>query len=316
MCITDKSQTPSLDSLTGAFDLSTPGAIRGHAYHPDALTVGTTPYIKVGSDVKAFEGVSTELTVSDYSADGESSAQQRFYWKNVGSGSPNWLAIASGAGVAVAKPDMTAASSITVKDSKDTALVYKGTSASAAVTAGIAALYWEFRQWQLNDRKVEGGQVSSEDIRSIMRASVIDGGTAGWDRQFGQGVLDAPKALEIPLPTIATTLSVAPEDADSVSVSWIVDYLADNNAATSTLNCSQNGTSLVTNQTDAGSGSVIVNAGDTSPVECTLSTAFTAGGVSYSNSTTPLTGSATPEALNTACQFGCSILRRNQNKRG
>ena len=180
---------------------------------------------------------------------------------------------------------------------------FHGTSASAAVTAGIAALYWEFRQWQLNDRKVEGGEVSSEDIRSIMRATVIDGGTAGWDRQFGQGVLDAPKALKIPLPTIATTLSVVPEDADSVSVSWLIDYLAEGTVATSTLNCSQNGTSLVTNPSITGSGSVIVNASDTSPVECTLSTAVTVASGSYSgtysNSTTPLTGSATPEALNT-----------------
>ena len=288
-----------VDSLTGAFDLSTPGAIRGHAYHPDALTVGTTPYLNPSNVVTPFSSVPVaNLTVSDYSADGESSTQKRFYWQNVGSGSPDWQPIASG-GLAAAKPDLTATANLTIKNAAGSATSFHGTSASAAVTAGIAALYWEFRQWQLNDRRVEGAEVSSEDILSIMRAAVIDPGTTGWDRQFGKGVLDAPKALEIPLPTIATTLSVASEDADSVFVSWLIDYLAEGTVATSTLNCSQNGTSLVTNQDYTGSGSVTVNASDTSPVKCTLSTAFTVASGTYSNSTTPLTGSATPEALNT-----------------
>ena len=285
-----------VDSMTSAFDLSTPGAIRGHAYHPHALTVGTTPYIEASNGASEFPSVPlADLAVSDYSADGESDSQKRFYWQNVGASTVDWQQLDSG-GLAAAKPDLTATSNLAIKNG-GSGTSFHGTSASAAVTAGIAALYWEFRQWQLDDRSVEGGEVSSEDILSIMRASVIDPGTTGWDRQFGQGVLDAPKALEIPLPTIATTLSVVSEDEDSVSVSWIVDYLVDNNAATSTLNCWQNGSSLVTNRTGKGSGSIIVAASDTSPVECTLSTAFTAGGVNYSNSTIPLTGSATPEAL-------------------
>jgi hypothetical protein len=297
--IVGERENTALDPITGAFELSTQGAIRGHAYHPAALTVGTTPYIGASDAVSKFSEVEAgDLTVSDYSADGEPKTQERFYWQNVGTSTADWQAVASGEGAA-AKPDLTATSNLSIKNTDGAEESFHGTSASAAVTAGIAALYWEFRQWQLDDRKVEGGEVSSEDIRSIMRDSVIDGGVAGWDSQFGQGVLDAPRALEIPLPTIATTLSVVPQDAESVSVSWLIDYLAEGTVATSTLNCLQNGTPLVTNKPYTGSGSVTVNASDTSPVECTLSTAFTVGSGAYSNSATPLTGSATPEALNT-----------------
>ena len=281
------------DSIAGTFDLTTPGAIRGHAYHPSALTIGTTPW---QGSVSAFKSVaSSSLTVSNYSADGESSSQKRFYWQNTGTSSPNWQAISAG-GLAASKPDLTAASKISVKNTAGSVESYHGTSASAAAAAGIAALYWEFRQWQLGEVSSDQS-VSDDEIFSVMQDATIDGGTAGWDRQFGLGVLDGPKSLETPPLALASALSVTP-DAGGVTVQWfIASGLSGSSTTTFTLNCSQGSTQLVTNQTPSASGTLFVEADSDAPVECSAVTSVTSGGQTYTDSTNPKTASAEPDAV-------------------
>ena len=281
------------DSITGTFVHSTPGAIRGHAYHPSAITVGTTPW---QGSVSAFKSVaSSSLTVSNYSADGESSSQKRFYWQNTGTSSPNWQAISAG-GLAASKPDLTAASKISVKNTAGSVESYHGTSASAAAAAGIAALYWEFRQWQLGEVSSDQS-VSDDEIFSVMQDATIDGGTAGWDRQFGLGVLDGPKSLETPPLALASALSVTP-DAGGVTVQWfIASGLSGSSTTTFTLNCSQGSTQLVTNQTPSASGTLFVEADSDAPVECSAVTSVTSGGQTYTDSTNPKTASAEPDAV-------------------
>ena len=110
---------------------------------------------------------------------------------------------------------MTATAKISVKVADGatvTTELYHGTSASAAVVAAVSALYWEFRQWQVDASTIDNlTEVADEDVVAVIKASTLDGGSAGWDRQFGEGVLDAPKALEIPLPASQPTLlTVAP----------------------------------------------------------------------------------------------------------
>ena len=281
------------DSIAGTFDLTTPGAIRGHAYHPSALTVGTTPW---QGSVSTFKSVaSSSLTVSNYSADGESSSQKRFYWQNTGTSSPNWQAISAG-GLAASKPDLTAASKISVKNTAGSVESYHGTSASAAAAAGIAALYWEFRQWQLGEMSSDQ-TVSDDEIFTVMRDATIDGGTAGWDRQFGLGVLDGPRSLEIPRPVLASALSVTP-DAGGVAVQWLIEPgIAGSGSATYTLNCNQGSTQLVINQSLTASGSQVVEADSSEAVECVLVTSVTSGGQTYTDSTNPKTASAEPDAV-------------------
>ena len=230
------------DSITGTFDLSTPGAIRGHAYHPSALTVGTTPYAQSGDDAVTFKSLSTSvLAVNDYSADGEASSQKRFYWKNVGTSSPDWQAIAFG-GLSAAKPDLTATSKISVKVANGTNVTtekYHGTSASAAVVAAVSALYWEFRKWQVDSSTTDNlTEVADEDVVAVIKASTLEGGSAGWDRQFGEGVLDGPKALEIPLPASQATLVTSAPGVVKLDFYRALNDLGDPSQFTYTVACS------------------------------------------------------------------------------
>ena len=130
-----------------------------------------------------------------------------------------------------------------------------------------------------------------------MQDATIDGGTAGWDRQFGLGVLDGPRSLEIPRPALASALSVNP-DAGGVTVQWLIESgIVGSSTTTFTLNCSQGSTQLVTNQTPSASGTLFVEADSDAPVECSAVTSVTSGGQTETDSATPKTASATPDAL-------------------
>lgn len=210
------------DAITGAFSLTTSGSIRGHAYYPDVLTVGASPYFQDSGSVQAFkDGVaaSKSLAVNDYSADGEAATQKRFYWENKGTSTPDWQAIADG-GLAASKPDLLATSAISIKEVADcdsnsstadavcTGRTYHGTSAAAAAATGVAALYWEFRKWQVDANTNDTlTTVLPADVLNAVKASVLDGGASGWDAQFGFGVLDAPRGLESALPAANPVLT-------------------------------------------------------------------------------------------------------------
>ena len=221
------------DAISGVFDLSTPGSIRGHAYHPDALTVGAAPFTTAMEGDPAVEVVQAFKTawetpanvkVNAYSADGEAESQGRFYWENVGTTTPDWRAISGG--LAAQKPDLVAASAISVKQDVTPAdcdndpntanevciATFHGTSASAAAAAGVAALYWELRQWQVDQIGSDTlEEVVPGDVLAALRASGIDNASDDWDNLYGYGVLDAPKALESPLPAAkASFTAVSP----------------------------------------------------------------------------------------------------------
>ena len=139
--------------------------------------------------------------------------------------------------------------------------------------------------------------VSDDEIFSVMQAATIDGGTAGWDRQFGLGVLDGPRSLEIPRPVLASALSVTP-DAGGVAVQWLIEPgIAGSGSATYTLNCNQGSTQLVTNQTLTASGTLVVEADSSDAVDCVLVTSVTSGGQTYTDSANPKTASAEPDAV-------------------
>lgn len=208
------------DDITATFSLTTPGAIRGHAYSSDALTVGGAPYFEDPADTVVpywdtdpdddanTDGGALAGTVSAnaYSADGESSSQRLFWDKD---DENNWQAVLStDARAQPNKPDLIAASAIGVRTVNDLSVVvdetFHGTSASAGVVAATAALYWQFREWRISEESSQE-EVAPEDILRAVQAAAR-GNTDQWSRILGYGVLDAPAPLESPLPPTELTL--------------------------------------------------------------------------------------------------------------
>ena len=201
--------TQGADDITATFSLTTPGAIRGHAYSSDALTVGGAPYFEEPADTvvpywDTADGGALAGTVlaNAYSADGESSSQRLFWDKD---NANNWQALLStDARAQPNKPDLIAASAIGVQTADGSSETFHGTSASAGVVAATAALYWQFREWRLSEESSQE-EVAPEDILRAVQAAAR-GNTPGWNRKLGYGVLDAPKPFESPLPPTELTL--------------------------------------------------------------------------------------------------------------
>ncbi|MDB2644095.1 hypothetical protein N9Y37_06565 [Luminiphilus sp.] len=201
------------DDITATFSLTTPGAIRGHAYSSDALTVGGAPYFEDPADtvvpywdVDANTGggaLAGTVSANAYSADGESSSQRLFWDKD---NANNWQAVLStDARAQPNKPDLIAASAIGVRGGSPVANeTFHGTSASAGVVAATAALYWQFREWRISEESSQD-EVAPEDILRAVQAAAR-GNTDQWSRILGYGVLDAPAPLESPLPPTELTL--------------------------------------------------------------------------------------------------------------
>ena len=149
----------------------------------DSLSLEANPYPPYSS--------CSALSIAGYSSDGEEAGNARFFWESDGSG--GYTEITNG--LAVAKPDMTAAGQSILKsaDSGTTSAAnYYGTSASVAATAGIAALYWEYAEGTLDIH----ADFVAEAVRDLLAASLLDGGDTGTDILFGAGVLDAPKPID------------------------------------------------------------------------------------------------------------------------
>lgn len=70
---------------------------------------------------------------------------------------------------------------------------FSGTSASAPMVAGVAALIRSYRP-----------TFSNEQVRSALVASADDLGNRGWDPYYGAGRVNAYRALKVPYITIAT----------------------------------------------------------------------------------------------------------------
>ena len=174
---------------SAVFDQVTPGSIRGHAASKDAFTVAASDLCvdDNGSDYATCSARS----ISGYSSDGETAGTTRFFWESNGQG--GYSAIANG--LAVSKPDAAAAGQsilTTVSGGATAAGNFYGTSASAAVTAGIAALYWQHSEASPD----VAADAVDETVRDLLVRAALDVGTPGVDTLSGAGILDAPKPFE------------------------------------------------------------------------------------------------------------------------
>lgn len=201
------------DDINIVFDYTTPGGIRGHAYSADVVTVGAAPYFVDQGETQPYwdsaaGDFSGTLQANTYSADGEVSSQ-RFFWKQ--DDQSQWQQVPLSSDLAAPlKPDLVAASAITVKvvdREVEPAVIqtekFHGTSASVAVAAATAALYWDFRLWQVENAYVD--EATQTDVRQALMASLRHPQNS-WDRKLGFGVIDAPRTLTEPLPPTSLTL--------------------------------------------------------------------------------------------------------------
>ena len=173
------------------FDQVTAGNIRGHAYHPDALTVGAVPLCDTGSSTLPYNDSSCDgLAGEPYTADAENPLTARFYWKS--DGGAGYQAV-SGDGQRASKPNVAAASESIIDSPDGTSRNYAGTSASAAVVAGLAATYWQYAKAEYTSLDNVG---LLPIVRYALEQATLDVDEAGFDTVTGKGVIDGPKALD------------------------------------------------------------------------------------------------------------------------
>ncbi|NOZ62715.1 MAG: S8 family serine peptidase, partial [Calditrichaeota bacterium] len=74
----------------------------------------------------------------------------------------------------------------------DSYLLFSGTSAAAPVVSGVAALIWS-----------HSPDFSNSAVRNVLVSAATDLGPPGWDNKFGAGRVDAFRALQVDLATVA-----------------------------------------------------------------------------------------------------------------
>ena len=192
LLISGTRKSTGLGSVATVFDQISAGNIRGHAYHPDALTVGAVPVCIDGSSnpLPYSDAQCSGLNGEPYTADAENPLTTRFYWES--DGGAGYQAI-SGGGLAAAKPNVAAASESIIFNPAGGALNYAGTSASAAVVAGLAATYWQYAKAEYTSLDNAG---LLPIVRYALQQATLDVDEAGFDTVTGKGVIDGPKALD------------------------------------------------------------------------------------------------------------------------
>ena len=185
----ERASVPTGLALTGSvFNLNTPGNVLGHAYAPEALTVGAAALCTDSDGVVAYSDATDCATQesSVYSADGELSSTARFYWEFNEQGQLQALATP----VAASKPNLAAAGVSGLKLYNGSSVVdadYTGTSGAAATMAGLAALLWEYR-----DESATGVVLVREVAAALRDASIP---APDGDAALGAGVFDAPRVI-------------------------------------------------------------------------------------------------------------------------
>ena len=175
-----------LTSYSGAiFDEVTAGSIRGHAAGSDALTVAASELCEDGLTAD-YAGCSA-LSIASYSSEGEAAGSARFFWQSDGEGGYQEI----DGGLAVSKPDLTAAGMSIVK------YVASGTTG-------------DVDYYGTSCRRCDGGYCrpllgvcgGAGSIRILWPKRCVtcweaqlEAGDTGADPLFGAGIIDAPKPM-------------------------------------------------------------------------------------------------------------------------
>ena len=174
----------NLSTFRGQLLYRTAGATYGHNAASGAFTVAATPAAAAlgpGYPVGPYPGAFTAAAgVEPFSSDGP----RRLFFQ--ADGTPLTPGnFSSTGGVALAKPDFTAADGVTVTGVGAFGGTFYGTSAAAPHAAAIAALV-----------KSAAPAAGKAALAAALRTSAIDLGAAGWDRDSGAGILMADAAIQ------------------------------------------------------------------------------------------------------------------------
>jgi len=234
-----RSEIPErLELTTALFDEVTAGSVRGHAANPDAFTVAASNLCV--DDASPNYASCSALSIAAYSADGEVSTVPRFFWESDGDG--GYSAIAGG--LSVTKPDITAAGeSALVNDAAGSRAAVVGTSVSAAATAGISALYWQYTKDTLGIT----GEFVDEVVRHLLSRSAIELAAPLTASTAGLGIIDAPKPIEDGLGTPAVTRPFVKLSLEAKAAGALMEFraaLPKDSAATYAATCTESGSAL------------------------------------------------------------------------
>ncbi len=169
---------------------NTPGRIRGHEAAVGAVAVAAVNVATVGPTSPFVAGA--KCPVEDFSSDGP----RRVFFR------PDGTAITPGnfsstGGVLRQKPDIAAANGVATTLPLNEGLnPFFGTSAAAPHAAAIAALVKSYNP-----------DLSPAQVRAAMVASALDNESPGFDRNAGQGIVMADRAIQSAGPPTPLTLS-------------------------------------------------------------------------------------------------------------
>lgn len=193
----------------------TQGGIRGHSSSPDAITVSSVKTCTDGADtptIVPFSDPTCNIEVEPFSSGG-SGTNYRWQYDSGESVWKEWVATSTDGPRGARQPNVAAVGSDTVvtpDESGDASeMAYSGTSVSAGVIGGIAALYWEYREKALEaDGVAEASRdaVLAKEVWAALRdAAQFDGAspyapTSPFDLVgsvlIGDGAVDAPSAVD------------------------------------------------------------------------------------------------------------------------
>jgi hypothetical protein len=262
-----RSEIPAqLDLSTAMFDDVTSGSIRGHAANTDALTVAASDLCVDGPSTNYAS--CSALSISAFSADGESATTPRFFWESDGNG--GYSAIAGGR--AVAKPDISAAGqSGLINGASDVEAAVYGTSVSAAVTAGISALYWQYANEHLGIR----AEFMDEVVRYLLSRSALELAAPLTSGTAGVGIIDAPKPFQDGLGTPSLTRPFVKVSLDAKAAGALLQFraaLPSDQGATYALTCTESGSALTdwTDKAVVPDTTYVIQAAPSSELKCTV----------------------------------------------
>lgn len=170
-----------VDTHRGRLSIGTTGSTFGHNAGQNTVSMAATSWNSARTGTFPFNGASN--VIETFSSDGP---RKMFFNPDGSPITPGNFLFATGGGVTLQKPDLTACDGVATKT--PTFFGFYGTSAAAPHAAGIAALV-----------KSAKPSLTGPQIKQILINTAMDNMAPGVDRDGGHGVLNAQAAVQAAL---------------------------------------------------------------------------------------------------------------------